>query len=138
VHNSQLPGGVCKRVASAVIVAILALTVIASADGSIGRGRIVGSLIVSGAAKRPGLCGCSYESGIVVIIDKRGAQHRITVGRSGHFSLRLPVGLYHAVGGVPRLGWKFGTCYVDLPSPPAWIHVTANRTTRILVDCHGH
>jgi hypothetical protein len=138
VLHFQGPSNLGKRCTSCLIAAILTLAVIASADASISHGRIVGSLIVSGAAKRPGRCGCSYEPGIVVIIGKRGDRHRIRVGRSGRFSLPFPVGRYHALGGIPRLGWEFGACYVDSPRPPSWIHVTANRTSRIVVDCHGH
>jgi hypothetical protein len=51
----------------------------------------------------------------------RGRRHRIKVGHSGRFSISLPAGRYHAVGGIPRLGWKRGECYVDSPSPPAWM-----------------
>jgi hypothetical protein len=119
-------------------VAILTLALAAAAGGTVGRGRIVGSLIVSGAEKRPGHCGCSYEPGTVVITEESGDRHRINVGRSGRFSVRLSAGRYHAIGGIPRLGWKLGSCYVDSPLAPAWIQVRADRTSRIVVDCHGH
>jgi hypothetical protein len=101
-------------------------------------GTIGGSLIVSGAARRPGHCGCAHEAGVVVITAQQGQRHRISVGRSGRFAIRLPVGRYRAVGGIPSLGWKLGTCYVDHPLPPAWIDLRANRITQIVVDCHGH
>jgi hypothetical protein len=101
-------------------------------------GRLVGALIVSGAAKGPGHCGCSYEPGNVQITSRLGVEHRVKVPQSGHFSIRLPAGRYHAIGGIPSLQWKLGECTVDTPRPPSWIRVTAGRTVRIVVDCHGH
>jgi hypothetical protein len=131
-HRPSLTG-----LAGCVLVVAIILWLAALARSANDRGRLTGVLIVSGGAAHPGTCGCTREPGIVVLTPKHGGQHRIDVRRSGRFSISLPAGRYQAVGGIPRLGWRLGACTVDSPASPASFRVTAGRTTRITVDCHG-
>jgi hypothetical protein len=106
---------------------------VGSAWGAGHSGKLSGVLTVSGAKHGP-----QRESGIVVVTSRAGKRHRIIVGRSGRFSIRLPAGRYHAIGGIPQLGWTLGSCLVEAPPAPAWVEVFAGRTTRVMIDCAGH
>lgn len=118
-------------------VALLGIGMLAGPARAGERGTLSGVLEVTGG--KPGVngCGCVRERGIVVVTGIHGAKRRIKTDRTGHFSVRLAAGRYHAVGGIPALGWKLGRCTVDRPLPPAWVHVSPGRRTRITVDCHG-
>lgn len=91
-------------------------------------GTLVGSLVITGKPH------AFYVPGNVIVSTKQGHRRRkIHVGRSGRFSVRIAPGRYRAVGGVPRYGWKMGSCTAGGP-----FSVLPGRTRRIVVDCRGH
>lgn len=85
--------------------------------------------------------GSSPERGVVRIKRRGGGSRLIHVGRTGHFSVKLQVGIYSAVGGIPSLNWKLGQCRPERPSsssPPASpVVIRAKATTRVWIVCAG-
>jgi hypothetical protein len=81
------------------------------------------------------------EAGVVAI-KRHGVRFRlVSTDHRGHFSVRLPVGEYGAVGGIPRLHWKLGRCHLYRPtsaSPPAFpVVIRPEAITRVLIGCQG-
>lgn len=85
--------------------------------------------------------GDTREAGTVIVKQLGGATRVIAVDDTGHFSVALPAGSYHAVGGIAPLGWRMGQCRPVPPSsasPPASpTYVRADGTTHVLIICQG-
>lgn len=105
-------------------------------QGAARHGVLRGELMVCCTAK-----GSTPFPGIVRITRVKGRSRLVRVGHSGRFSVPLPVGSYHVVGGSPQFHWPIGSCHLTPPNSSAprtkLAHIHADATTRVLIVCQG-
>ncbi len=84
------------------------------------------------------------EAGTLRLTNRAGNSQRVRVGASGRFDVRLPVGDYRVVGGVPRMHWPVGSCHLFSPSSDGrvpivanYVRVRASQTTQAHIGCMG-
>jgi len=104
---------------------------------------IVGGVLII----HPNRCRCTPEAGTVRFISAHGKRIDVRVGKSGTFSLRLPVGRYRAVAGLsPPMHWPMGSCglfggrprfdsYFDRRKHAYYVVVHTGERSKVSVAC---
>jgi len=92
-------------------------------------------------------CGCTPEAGTVRFISAHGKHFDVRVGKSGEFSVRLPIGRYRAIAGLsPPASWPMGSCglfggsprfdsYFDRRNHTYYVVVHTGRRSKVSVAC---
>lgn len=87
-------------------------------------------------------CGCWYYAGTVRLTATDGKRVDIPVGKSGHFTRRVPTGRYTVVGGLTHPNWPMGSCnmlfhsgHYDQKTHSFYIVVANGQRVHVHVEC---